>query len=378
MADGNPISMNTQAFVTPHQVPADKAGELAGQVASKEASQPQALQDIINQAVQVLQNPDTIRALAERNKVAIRELVPEIDDAELEDLSTDMAELEQLMALLTLESDEEQAKVIATRIDAKVKEMETHHEKVLQKVQSAIDEAVRQQEIQEKNKILGWIMTALAVFAAVVAIAATAITGGGSLAIVGCCIAGVSALFSLTNQVLDATGVIEKSINSRAEKLAEKKGISFDAAKKQLMKEYQVGMLVAQCVLALASICFSVASLATAGKAAADIGETAAKVLKGVRGLQVCLQIASLATSGVSTANAWKLLFVTKEEAKLQAELQELKAILEKIQAAIDEEQEALKIVCDQMSDALASVLKVFEADFEGINAIMDNTQMMS
>lgn len=378
MADGNPISMNTQAFVTPHQVPADKAGELAGQVASKEASQPQALQDIINQAVQVLQDPDTIRALAERNKVAIRELVPEIDDAELEDLSTDMAELEQLMALLTLESDEEQAKVIATRIDAKVKEMETHHEKVLQKVQSAIDEAVRQQEIQEKNKILGWIMTALAVFAAVVAIATTAFTGGGSLAIVGCCIAGVSALFSLTNQVLDATGVIEKSINSRAEKLAEKKGISFDAAKKQLMKEYQVGMLVAQCVLALASICFSVASLATAGKAAADIGETAAKVLKGVRGLQVCLQIASLATSGVSTANAWKLLFVTKEEAKLQAELQELKAILEKIQAAIDEEQEALKIVCDQMSDALASVLKVFEADFEGINAIMDNTQMMS
>lgn len=343
--------------------------------------QPTELQVLAGQTVTVIHGLSEL--LKDKDfQNAVHDIIPEIDPAELSALSTEMADLEALVALLTLENDEEQAKEISARIDAKVKEMETNHEKTLKKVQESIDKAVEQQKLQDKNKILGWIMMGLAILAAAISIAATAVTGGGSLAIVGCVLAGVSALFSMTNQILDATGVIEKSINERAEKYAKEHGCSLSKAKQKLMKDYQIGMMVAQCVLAIASISCGITSMVQAAKAAADVVEkamtTTAKLLTGLRVAQMLSGAASLGTGITSSVNQWKMLFLNKDSADSQAAIKELKALLEKIQNEIDEEQEKLENILMQIRDILGVVLAIFTEPLETADQILDNTQPMS
>lgn len=310
-------------------------------------------------------------AQGDDGEINTKELVPEIDPADVKDLATDMAQLEELIALLTLEKDEEQAKALQTRIETKIKDMETKHKETLTKIGEAVQKAVEQAKAAERNKIFGWIMTGLAVFGAIVSIVATAGTTSG-VAIAACVLAVTSAAVGLTTQILQETGEMDKIIEHFAKQYAEEKGVTLQAAKQEMQKRAQIGMMVIQGVLALASLGCGVASLFSATKAATEIP----KIVMLARYTQLGTQFLGLGGGIAQNVLQYMDLDLMKDAAEEEAQLAELKAFLEKLKAALEEDQSALQDLLQQIQEGYGVLIDILTKPLDTANDIMNNLKM--
>lgn len=320
------------------------------------------------------------------------EELPEIDEADLKSLSADLAELEELIALLTLENEEKQAEEIKSRIEAKVKDLENKHAETLDKIKKTVELAVQQAKEAERNKIFGWVMTALSLVAAAISIVVTA-GAATPLAVAACTLACVGAAVGLTTQILEETDTIKDLIEDKAKEMAKDPAnhMTFAQAKAKIQKDYQIAMIVVQCTLALASISCGIAGMlkgasaaAQGAKAAADAASNTSKWAAFMAKLtaickiaQPITQVLSLTGGAISTKFAFDALELMKESAEEEAQLQELKAMLDKIKEAIEEEQGAMQLLLEQIQDLFGTIAALLMDPIENGNDILEKTREM-
>ena len=128
--------------------------------------------------------------------------------------------LEKLISYLQMDNEERQAQMAKDRINLQKDALETERQGRSEKIEKSLKDMDKAAESRKASKIFGWLMTALAVVAAVVACVAT-----GGLAVGPVIGAGIA----IACQVLSETGVMDKIVEKLAKGL-ESLGMSKQAA----------------------------------------------------------------------------------------------------------------------------------------------------
>ncbi len=297
-------------------------------------------------------------------------------------LQSELVDLEKLLAELTLDNELHQLEASKERIEVQLKELEAKHEETLKKIDEAVEISKKQAEEAKKNKILGWVMTALSVIATVITCVVT-FGAATPLAVAGCALAIASCALSLTNQILTETGALDDFFEEKAEEYRkDHPEVSKKEAMAKVQGDYQLAMTICTAVLGLASLGCGIASLATSGASAAakaaELGTKAADIANsgmkmGAKIAQLCLTLVQTAGGITSCVMNWELLFLQKESAEEQAAVQELQALLEMIQAAIDEEQAAMEELLAKIQSLMGVITELLSAGTEASQEILEN-----
>ena len=254
-----------------------------------------------------------------------------------DDKAAKEANLERLIAYLQLDSDEKQAKMAEDRINLLKGTLETEHADRAKKIDKAIKDMEKAAESQKRNKIFGWIMTGLAIFAAVVACVAT-----GGIAVGAVIAAGIA----LTCQILDETGVMDKAVKGLAKGL-EKLGMSKQAAE-----------ITAQVAITVAILAMSLAAgnVGGFGVAISDTVKAVTDVLRPIVAIATGIMGAATAVStGIGAAQNYE---AGMDQADVTETEKFLVAIRKKLEDAEDELQQildALQACVGNLAELLAS-----------------------
>lgn len=308
----------------------------------------------------------------------------DIDHPELDKAINGSAEdLERLIAYILLDSDEKQVEQSKTRLKTMLDKMDSEQQEVMRKLGKALEETKKQQEAQKTSGILGWILTGLSVLACAITIAMTA-GAATPLAIAGCVLTCASTALTVTNQILDATGVKEKHCKDRAEEMMkDDPSLTRKEALEKANKEWDLGWGIAMGVLAAASLGVGIANIVKGGAQLQKLAEALAKEGKelgtlGGKHVQLFLKIAqtgtTLAETGVSvgqTVLAFKLADLIKSQAKAQAELLETKAFLARIKEMVESEQDVLADLMSRITDVFAFLGDIIGSQDKSVNRIL-------
>ena len=277
--------------------------------------------------------------------------IPELDDADAALLSGISADLEALIALLQAEQDEKAVQATRTRIESLKGQMQAHHEQTMNKVNESIEEIKKQEKSALANKILGWLG---AVVAVVVAVAMVCTVGGAAA---GFAVAG--AAIGLASMALSEAGVTDKIVKAISESIKndhpEWSKAACDAWAQGIMAGIQIALSIA---------CLAGGSFASAGSGVVQVSDA---VMKGVRvGMTVtnsALGAAGLASSAAATA-------INYQAAEKQSEVTDMQQLLVQLQTMLDQESDDLKVLLEQLNNALASVIELLESKQETLNDI--------
>jgi len=322
------------------------------------------------------------------------------------------ADLEELLAYLTIDNEKVQAEQAKERIEQLLGEMNKTHEEALAGIKDALEQSEKLAEEQKKSKILGWIMTAIS---AIAAIALSVVTMGAATgpAIAGLVLTCASVALSITTQALNEAGVIEDFIEEQAQKKvdeahAEGKKLSLEEAKAQVSGTFNAIMTAVQAALALGAIGCSIGSIVKGGaqattkaveKGVEEAGKQAAKeaakaveetAKKGVMEtlknfaknakVQLAMKITQMVTStlglagGVaSTVMAFDQAEMNKELADKQAALKEIEKLLEQIEQAAEEEEETLQDLLTMIQDNMGLLAEMIGQSCDASNRISIN-----
>lgn len=278
--------------------------------------------------------------------------LPELDEADLEDLESIFTDLEELIALLQAEQDEETIAATKARIDSLKGQLKSNHDKTMAKLTDAIDQMKKQEASALANKILGW----LGAIVAVVVAAVMCLTVGGSVAAV----AVIAAVVGLATQVMNETGAMEKITKAIAKALMENEGM--DKAKAEA---------VAAGILAGIQIAISVALMvgggfASAGAQAEKLTDAAIKALKiGMLVTNSVMAAASISSSIAATV----INYIAQMK---QAEVTEMQAILLQLQTLLEQESEDLKQLLEKLQECFGDIVELLESKQETLNKIGD------
>ena len=348
--------------------------------------------------------------------------LPEIDDYDPKASSS--ADLERVMLILTHEDQETQGKVSKERIQSLLKQLEAAHKNVLEKLKKALEKAVEAAKAMKRAGIFGWIMKIIMAIA-MVAMAILTVGTGSALAIAGLTAACLAAGLSVTETVLDATGVKEKHIKKKAEEIRKKNPqMSLAEATAKAEGMWSLGFGITGAVLSLASIGLGIASLVKGGaekaveagvkegvKAAEKAVEESARqganlaakgvtegvnaaakgVSEGVKqglkqaivefckksNVQFIAKFTSITTSVLNTAGgavsvgfSFADASTMKELAKRQALLKLEQAILQRIEEQLDEAEEKLKEMLVKLQNGFGAMADILESETNTSNLI--------
>ena len=250
------------------------------------------------------------------------------------------ANLERLIAFLQLDNDERQAELAQQRIETLKKTLESEHSNRSQKIQKSLDDMEKAAASQKRNRIFGWIMTALAVVAAVVACVATGGLATGAV---------VAAGIALTAQILNETGVMEKLTEKLAEGL-EKLGLSKEAAK-----------VVAQIAVTAAIIAACVTS-GCIGNIAGNVSQAVKAVMDVV---QPILKVASGVMGGIALFSGTVGAIENYQSGMSQADVTETEKFLALIRQKLEEAQDELQQILDSIQDLIGQLADLLSSSSE-------------
>lgn len=253
------------------------------------------------------------------------------------------ANLERLIAFLQLDNDERQAQLAQDRIETFKNSYKAEHDARLQKIDKAIKDMEKAAQSQKRNKIFGWLMTALAVVAAVVACVAT---GGVAVGAV------VAAGIAVTCQVLNETGVMEKAVNLLAKGL-EKAGMSKEAS--QILAQAIVTAVIVAAAIASANIGSAASSATGTLRSVLDVIQPALKIATAVMGG------VSLVSSGVGAYQGYKAGMSQADVTETEKYLTLIRQKLEESQDELQQILEAIQACIGQLADLLASATDTSE-----------------
>ena len=276
--------------------------------------------------------------------------VPSLDNpADVKQLEEN---LEKLISYLQMDNEERQSQMAKDRIEIQKDTLDTERKSRSEKIEKSLkdmDEAAKSRLI---NKIFGWLMTALAVIAAVAACVATAGFAAGP--VIG---AGLAVLF----QVLNETGVMDKVVEKLAEGL-EKLGMSKQAAQ-----------IVAQVLITVTIMAASIGA-GFAGAGATKAGEIALLAEK----IRAAVAIATLVVGATSTISGGVGAYLSYKAGQSQADVTETEKIIAALKQRLEECEEELKEILQQLQNNISQVADMLSSSTDTSNEIANNLGAMA
>ena len=290
--------------------------------------------------------------------------VPSLDNpADLKQLEQN---LEKLLSYLQMDNEERQTAMAKDRIDMQKDSLEAERNNRTEKINKSLKDMDKAAESRKASKVFGWLMTALAVVAAVVACVAT---GGLAVGPV------IGAAIAIGCQVLNETGVMDKIV----EKLA--KGLE------SLGLSKQASQILAQVLITVAIMAASLGS-GLAGGGAAAVSNTAKGIADAAKGVKVTVEamekiraavamttmivgVAGTVTGGVGAYDSYKA-------GLSQADVSETEKYITALKQRLDECEEELEQILQQLQQAISQTAEMLSSATDTSTQIANNLGAMA
>ena len=263
--------------------------------------------------------------------------VPALDNpADIKQLEQN---LEKLLSYIQMDNEERQTAMAKDRIDMQKDALDAERNNRSEKIEKSLKDMDKAAESRKASKIFGWLMTALAVVAAVVACIAT---GGLAVGPV------IGAAIAIGCQVLNETGVMDKIVEKLAKGL-EGMGLSKQAS--QILAQVLITVAIMAASLGAGLAGGGASAVSSVAKGIADTAkglkvtvETMEKIRAAVALTMTIVGIGSGVASGVGAYNAFN---ITALKQRLDECEEELNQILQMLQQAISQVAEMLSSATD-------------------------------
>lgn len=279
---------------------------------------------------------------------------PALDNpADLEQLE---ANLEKLISYLQMDNDERQTQMAKERIEIMKDSLETERNNRTEKIQKSLKEMEEAAKSRLASKIFGWLMTAIAVVAAVVACVAT-----GGLAVGPVIAAGIA----IACQVLNETGVMDKVVEKLAKAL-EDAGCSKMAAQ-----------ILAQVIITVAIMAASIGTgfLGGGGAALSNALNGGAKTIEVVRaGLAIGSMILGIGGIGVGVGSAIE----NYQSGMSEADVKDTEKYIAALKQRLQECEEELEQVLQMLQKALSQIADILASQTNTADEIAKNSGQMA
>lgn len=280
--------------------------------------------------------------------------VPALDNpADIKQLE---ANLEKLISYLQMDNEERQTEMAKDRIEIQKDTLDAERKSRSDKIDKSLKDMDKAAESRKASRVFGWLMTALAVVAAVVACVAT-----GGLAIGPVIGAGIA----IACQVLNETGVMDKIVEGLAKGL-EGLGMSKQAAQ-----------ILAQVLITVAIMAASIgASFAGGGASAVSslikgTAETVDKVRAAIAIATTIVGVSSTITSGVGSYQSYKA-------GMSQADVSETEKVIAALKQRLEECEEELQQILAQLQNAISQVAEMLSSATDTSDEIAKNLGAMA
>jgi hypothetical protein len=213
------------------------------------------------------------------------------------------------------------------------------------------------------GKIFGWIGAALGVVLGVV----LAVVSFGTGAVAAGALISMSVALAVTLVILSSTGAMNKITEGLAKpiaKMLENFGVDSKKAK-------QIAQITAQVVVAVAVIAVQIAlAVASGGASAANFASTLANKIASISMKVVNFALAAdqLAAAGANQASAVYNYQALNDKSQSESDI----AILKKIQALIEEEEDTLKEVLSHLLSVQKNMGQLINSENENRGALAD------
>ena len=264
--------------------------------------------------------------------------------------------LEKLLSYLQMDNEERQAEMAKDRIEIQKDTLDAERQTRSEKINKSLKDMDKAAESRKASKVFGWLMTALAVVAAVVACVAT-----GGLAVGPVIGAGIAIACSVLNE----TGVMDKIMEKLASGL-ESLGMSKQAAQ-----------ILAQVLITVALMAASLgAGLAGGGGSAVanlikGTAETMDKVRAAIALATTIVGASATITGGVGAYQSYKA-------GMSQADVSETEKVIAALKQRLDECEEELQQILSQLQNAVAQVAEMLSSATDTSNEIANNLGAMA
>ena len=297
-----------------------------------------------------VENGETGRATGATN-------VPALDDpADLKQLE---ANLEKLISYLQMDNEERQAQMAKDRINLQKDALETERQGRSEKIEKSLKDMDKAAESRKASKIFGWLMTALAVVAAVVACVAT---GGLALGPV------IGAGIAIACQVLSETGVMDKIVEGLAKGL---EGLGMGKQAAQILAQVLITAAIMAASLGAGFAGGGGAAVSNVIKGASDSIQMMERVRAAVAIATLVVGIGGTVAGGVSAYQGYKA-------GESQADVSETNKYITALKQRMDECEEELEQILQQLQNVLGQVAQLLTSATNTSNEIANNLGQMA
>ena len=273
--------------------------------------------------------------------------VPALDNpADIKQLEQN---LEKLLSYIQMDNEERQTAMAKERIDMQKDALDAERNNRSEKIEKSLKDMDKAAESRKASKIFGWLMTALAVVAAVVACIAT---GGLAVGPV------IGAAIAIGCQVLNETGVMDKIVEKLAKGL---EGLGLSKQASQIL-------LAGGGASAVSSVAKGIADTAKGLKVTV---ETMEKIRAAVALTMTIVGIGSGVASGVGAYNAFKA-------GMSQADVSETEKYITALKQRLDECEEELNQILQMLQQAISQVAEMLSSATDTQTAIANNMGAMA
>ena len=267
--------------------------------------------------------------------------------------------LEKLISYLQMDNEERQAQMAKDRINLQKDALETERQGRSEKIEKSLKDMDKAAESRKASKIFGWLMTALAVVAAVVACVAT-----GGLAVGPVIGAGIA----IACQVLSETGVMDKIVEKLAKGL-ESLGMSKQAA--QILAQVLITVAIMAASLGAGFAGGGGAAVSNVVKGASDSIQTIERIRAAVAIATLVVGVGGTMAGGVSAYQGYKA-------GLSQAEVSETNKYITALQQRLSECEEELEQILQQLQNVLGQVAQLLTSATNTSNEIANNLGQMA
>ena len=283
--------------------------------------------------------------------------IPALDDPA--DIKQIEQNLEKLLSYLQMDNEERQTEMAKDRINIQKDTLDAERKTRSEKIEKSLKDMDKAAESRKASKIFGWIMTALAVVAAVVACIAT-----GGLAVGPVIGAGIA----IACQVLSETGVMDKIVEKLAKGL-EDAGLSKQAA--QILAQVLITAAIMAASLGAGFAGGGGAALSNVVKGASDSIQTIERIRAAIAVATLVIGIGSTAAGGAAAYQGYKA-------GESQADVSETNKFITALQQRLDECEEELEQILQQLQNVLGQVAQLLTSATNTSSEIANNLGQMA
>ena len=332
----------------------DQFSKLAGDSTKTKEVLGKALEVLAGANVKIMRTDDTSATGVGEKKTTGATNVPSLDNpADLKQLEQN---LEKLLSYLQMDNEERQTEMAKDRIEIQKDTIDTERKNRSEKIDKSLKDMDKAAESRKASKVFGWLMTALAVVAAVVACVAT-----GGLAVGPVIGAGIA----IACQVLNETGVMDKIVEKLAEGL---QGLGMSK---------QAAQILAQVLITVAIMAASLGSGLAGGGASAvsNAVKGAAETMEKVR---AAIAIATLVVGTASTITGGVGAYQNYKAGMSQADVKETEKIIAALKQQLEESEDELNQILEMLQNAVAQVAELLSSATNTSNEIAQNIGAMA